>query len=261
MITAHQVAVERGGRIVLNGADLTAGEGQVVGVVGPNGSGKSTLLGALYRELDVAQGRVDVDGDPVASLTRRQIAQRIAVVAQDGDSLMPLSVRDTVNLGRLASRSLFGYGDEADHDLVDAALAQVGLTDLADRLVTELSGGERQRVLIARAIAQQATHLLLDEPTNHLDLRHQFALLELVSALGCTTVMVLHDLNLAARACDRILLLDQGEVVAAGTPSDVLTPENLEPVYRLVVHRLDHAGHPHLHFEPRPADQSRGRGR
>ena len=158
-------------------------------------------------------------------------------------------------LGRLASRSLLHYGDRSDQELVEAALARVELTELADRLVTELSGGERQRALIARAIAQQADHLLLDEPTNHLDLRHQFALLDLVRTLGCTTVIVLHDLNLAARCCDHILLLDAGHVVVSGPPDDVLRPEIFEPVYRFRVHRIDYRGRLHLIFDSPTHDE------
>ena len=123
-----------------------------------------------------------------------------------------------------------GYGDATDRDIVDNALTRTDLTGLADRLVTQLSGGERQRVLVARAIAQQAGHLLLDEPTNHLDIGHQFALLDLVKTIDATTVIVLHDLNLAARACDRLVLLDQGRLVASGPCEEVLQPDLLSRI-------------------------------
>lgn len=251
MISAQQLSISRGGRIVLSGVDLVAGPGEVVGVVGPNGSGKTSLLLALSRALRASQGSVVVDEHDIKDLSRREIAQRIAVVAQDNDTVLPLTVRDAVNLGRLSSRSLFTYGDSSDRRLVAEALRRVQATHLADRLITELSGGERQRVLVARAIAQQATHLLLDEPTNHLDLRHQFALLSLVTELGCTVVMVLHDLNLAARYCERVLLIDEGRPVASGPPEEVLVPDVLEPVYHLLVFRHQHEGRPHLIFTPR----------
>lgn len=256
MIDAADITVGRGGRIILTEVTLSVGQGEVVGVVGPNGSGKSTLMLALHRTLALAKGQVLIDGTDIAAMKRRQIATRIAVVAQERETTLPLSVRDSVALGRLASRTLADYGDSADQELVDQALTQVDLVHLADRLVTELSGGERQRVMIARAIAQQASHLLLDEPTNHLDLSHQFALLDLIAELGCTTIVVLHDLNLAARCCDRIILLDQGRVVKAGHPDEVLTTEILEPIYQLEVHRIDHRGHPYLIFDKPDPDKA-----
>ena len=250
MIQAEQLSVVRGDREVLAGAHLVAEPGEVVGVVGPNGSGKTTLLLALNRALRASGGTVVIDGDDLSRLPRREIARRVAVVAQDSDASLPLTVRDAVGLGRLASRSLLAYGDAADRLLVRDALEQVQATHLADRLVTQLSGGERQRVLVARAIAQQASHLLLDEPTNHLDLHHQFALLSLVAGLQCTVVMVLHDLNLAARYCHRLLVVHQGQIAATGTPEEVLIPEILEPIYRIAVSSFEHEGRRQLVFAP-----------
>lgn len=205
MINASQLVVRRGQRIVLENIDFSAGQGVTVGVVGPNGAGKSTLLSALYRNVSIASGQVTVSDHDLASMSRREIAREVAVVSQTPDPSLPLTVRDTVALGRLPHRSLMGYGDAADRNIVEEALTRTDLTDLADRLVTQLSGGERQRVLVARAIAQQAGHLLLDEPTNHLDIGHQFALLDLVRTIKATTVIVLHDLNLAARVCDQLV--------------------------------------------------------
>ncbi|MDO5092800.1 MAG: ABC transporter ATP-binding protein [Propionibacteriaceae bacterium] len=250
MIQAEQLSVVRGDREVLAGAHLVAEPGEVVGVVGPNGSGKTTLLLALNRALRASGGTVVIDGDDLSRLPRREIARRVAVVAQDTDASLPLTVRDAVALGRLASRSLLAYGDASDRGLVRDALEQVQAVHLADRLVTQLSGGERQRVLVARAIAQRASHLLLDEPTNHLDLHHQFALLSLVTGLNCTVVMVLHDLNLAARYCQRLLLVHQGRIAATGTPEEVLTPEILEPIYRITVSSFEHEGRRQLVFAP-----------
>ena len=250
MILAEQLSVARGGRVVLEGAHLAAEPGEVVGVVGPNGSGKTTLLLALNRALRASGGTVVIDGDDLSRLPRREIARRVAVVAQDSETALPLRVRDAVALGRIASRNLLSYGDASDRVLINDALRQVEATHLADRLITQLSGGERQRVLVARAIAQSAGHLLLDEPTNHLDLHHQFSLLGLVTGLGCAVVMVLHDLNLAARYCHHLILIDGGRVGSSGTPDEVLTPEILEPVYHLKVHRIEHDGRPHLIFTP-----------
>lgn len=250
MISASSVVVNRGPRTVLDGVDLSAGQGITVGVVGPNGAGKSTLLSALYRQVSISSGSVVVSDRDLTAMTRKEVAREIAVVAQTPDPALPLTVRDTVALGRLPHRSLVTYGDASDRRLVNDALRRTDLVDLADRLVTELSGGERQRVLVARAIAQQAGHLLLDEPTNHLDIGHQFALLDLVNTIDATTVIVLHDLNLAARVCDELVLLDHGRTVAAGSCDDVLQPDLLSRVYRVRVDRIQHRGRIHLVFNP-----------
>lgn len=252
MIKISNLAVSRGNRRIISDVTFTVHDGEVVGIVGANGCGKSTLMMALHRSLMPDTGQVFIDGENIADMSRRQIARRMATVAQERDAVLPLTVRDAIGLGRLANRDLVGYGDEADQELIDEAMARVELTDLADRLVTELSGGERQRVMIARAIAQQSSHLLMDEPTNHLDLRHQFALLDLIAELGRTTVIVLHDLNLATRCCSRILLLDGGRVAARGTPEEVFTPENLEPVYGLKVHTVRVGGRVNLLFDNQP---------
>lgn len=250
MITASDLIIRRGQRVVLDSVDLSADQGMTIGVVGPNGAGKSTLLSALYRNVTIASGRVTVSDHDLSAMNRREIAHEVAVVSQIPDQALPLTVRDTVALGRLPHRSLMGYGDATDRDIVDNALTRTDLTGLADRLVTQLSGGERQRVLVARAIAQQAGHLLLDEPTNHLDIGHQFALLDLVKTIDATTVIVLHDLNLAARACDRLVLLDQGRLVASGPCEEVLQPDLLSRIYRVDVDRISHNGDIHLLFNP-----------
>lgn len=251
MIRVSRLTVSRGKRRVISDVNFTVSDGEVVGVVGVNGCGKSTLLMALHRSLTPDCGDVFIDGENLAELSRREIAQKVAVVAQERDSVLPLKVRDAVGLGRLASRNLIGYGDDADQDLIDEAMGRVSLTALADRLITELSGGERQRVMIARAIAQQSNHLLLDEPTNHLDLYHQFALLDLIADLGRTTVIVLHDLNLAARCCNQIMLLNQGRLVAKGKPTEVFIPDILEPIYKLKVRSVKVDGQINLLFDKR----------
>jgi len=253
-MTAEGVRHAFGAAPVLDGVDLSAVSGRVVGLVGPNGSGKTTLLRALYGALTPAAGRVEVDGRDVATLGPRQVAKDVAVVVQEHGGDLPLRVADMVLLGRTPHRPAFG-GRQSGHDVdvAAAALDRVGATHLAQRMFAELSGGEKQRVLIARALAQEATHLLLDEPTNHLDVRYQHEVLSLVRSLvrslGTTAVVVLHDLNLAAAYCDDLVLLDGGRVAAAGSPAHVLTTEVLEPVYGVRVRRLsDDAGGVHLAF-------------
>lgn len=247
MIIAHDVSVDRSGRRVLDAASLVTKSDSTVGIIGPNGAGKSTFLRTLYRSLAAASGDIQVDGEPLGSLSRREIARRISVVAQVNGSTLPLPVRDSAALGRLSNRGLVGYGDRSDRVLVEEALAQVGLAGFEDRLTTELSGGEMQRVLIARAIVQDATHLLLDEPTNHLDIHHQYQVLDLVRELKKTCVVVLHDLNLAAQYCDELVLLDHGRVVSSGRAEDVLTAERIAEVYRVECEVLHNsAGQRHI---------------
>lgn len=241
MIELRGLGVDFDRHAVLHDIDLTARGRTVTGVLGPNGSGKSTLLAAMYRALEISgatvhlHGLLTVDGEPLAGLSRREIARRIAVVAQHEPDHLGLRAIDVVDLGRLPHRRGFGRGlGPAETDDVrrcEQALARVGAAHLAYRFYAELSGGEKQRVVVARALAQDTTHLLLDEPTNHLDLRHQFEVCELVAAAGRTTVMVLHDVNLALRHCDAVVVLDAGRIVAAGPPAQILTPELLQRVW------------------------------
>jgi iron complex transport system ATP-binding protein len=231
---------------VLRGVDLTVAPGEVVALVGPNGSGKTTLLRTLYRAVTPDAGAVRVGGDDVRRLRRAEIARRVAVVVQEDAGDLPLTAAQTVLLGRHPAR---GRTPADDRAAALAALHRVGAAHLARRVLAELSGGERQRVLIARALAQGAPRLLLDEPTNHLDVHYQHEVLHLVRDLGLTTVVVLHDLNLAARYADRLVLLDAGRVVASGAPEDVLASAAVADVLRVVATPVRAAdGHPQLLF-------------
>ncbi|QVQ53021.1 ABC transporter ATP-binding protein [Spiractinospora alimapuensis] len=250
MITAAGISFAFGTAPVLEGVDIEARPGRVVGLIGPNGSGKTTLLRTLYAALRPRAGMVTLDEAPVADVPPREVARRLAVVAQEGTGELPLSVTDLVLLGRTPHLSTFQRTGAEDHAIAASALRRVGARHLADRVFSGLSGGEKQRVLIARALAQQADHLLLDEPTNHLDIRYQHEVLDIVRGLGVTTVVVLHDLNLAARYCDDLVLLHEGRVSAAGAPADVLSPEVLEPVYRIGVEQVRTGDELHLLFRP-----------
>lgn len=244
------MGVDFGAHAALTAVDLTVGAAGVLGLIGPNGSGKTTLLRTILGAQSPARGRVTIDGVEVARLRAAELARRISAVLQEEVPELPLSVWDTVLLGRSVHRPGWQRYGPDDTRIALAALERTGARALAERSVLELSGGERQRVLIARALAQQAPYLVLDEPTNHLDVRYQHELLGLVAGLGTSTVVVLHDLNLAARYCDELVLLDRGAIAARGTPSDVLVPEVLEPVYGIGVRRVDDGGVPQLTFAP-----------
>ena len=252
MITVDDLVVRFTATTALAGVRLRADPCRVVGLIGPNGSGKSTLLRAIYGAVGQAGGAVLVDGEDVRRTRPRVLARRVAVVAQEEASDSPLTVRESVMLGRSVHVPDWrSYGPEDDEAVADA-LGVVGLLALADRPVTHLSGGERQRALIARALAQKAAHLLLDEPTNHLDVRYQHEVLALVRRLSLTTLLVLHDLNLAARYCDELVMLDHGRVVAAGPVDEVLEPTLVSSVYGIEVERVDHHGVVQLLLAPSP---------
>ncbi len=250
MITAHHVSFAYDGTLVLDDVRVTVHPGRFVGLIGPNGSGKTTLLRTLYAALTPRAGLVSLDDAAVTTLPQRELARRLAVVAQESSTEVPLTVAETVLMGRSPHLRAFQHYSRVDYQIAAGALGRVGARHLADRVFTGLSGGERQRVLIARALAQQADHLLLDEPTNHLDIRYQHEVLQLVRTLSVTTIVVLHDLNLAARYCDELVLLDHGRVRATGTPDEVLCPEVLEPVYHIGVRRVFSDGGLQLLFHP-----------
>jgi iron complex transport system ATP-binding protein len=242
------LSVDIGGRRIVNGIDLAVGDQQFAGLVGPNGSGKSTILKAIYRVHRPSAGRVLLDGADLLSLGHKDTARRIAVVTQESASEFDFTVREMVMIGRTPHKRSFERDTDTDHDIVDQAIERVGCQQLAARRFNTLSGGEKQLVLIARALAQQADHLILDEPTNHLDIHHQVEILEVVSGLGITVLAALHDLSLAALFCQAIHVLCAGQLVAAGPPAVVLTPETILQAYGADVLVIDHpdTGTPHL---------------
>jgi iron complex transport system ATP-binding protein len=212
---------------VLYGINLRVEPGEMLALIGPNGAGKSTVLRVASGVLRPERGLATLDGRDVASLSSREVARRVAVVSQDGPLPTGLFVREMVELGRTPYARLFLGHTTKDRQAVNWAMDVTHVEGLADRLVDELSGGERQRVLLARALAQQPRLLLLDEPTANLDLQHQVAMLELVRGLtreqGLAVVAAVHDLQLAALYCDRVALLNLGQIVSQGAPEAVLT--------------------------------------
>lgn len=227
---------------ILRDVSLEARKGDVVGLVGPNGSGKSTLLRTVYRSLRPADGVVRVGEDDVWELSPRAAARRTAAVLQDaGGNTTGLTVAEIVALGRAPHHGLLGRDGPEDHEAVSGAIDRCGVRPFADRDYASLSGGERQRVLLARALAQDPRLLVLDELTNHLDIRARFELLDLIRATGVTTLTVLHDLDLAARLCDHLVVLHGGVVAAAGPVLEVLTPGLLAAVFGVRASTEQHA--------------------
>jgi iron complex transport system ATP-binding protein len=238
MIEARDIEQAYGSRTILDHVSLSVVTGELLGLVGPNGSGKSTLLRCLHRSLVPHSGSVHVEGRALTELSLRDIARLMSAVSQTPPIVDDITVSDFVMLGRIPHRRDHQSFTSDDAAAVGRALVRVGAEDLAYRAMVELSGGERQRVAIARCLAQATPVLLLDEPTNHLDVRYQHEVLELVRCLRLTTVVVLHDLNLAAQYCDRVAVLADQQIVAIGPPSEVLVPDLLTTVYGIPVRRL-----------------------
>ncbi|HTW82956.1 MAG TPA: ABC transporter ATP-binding protein [Candidatus Sulfotelmatobacter sp.] len=235
MIEARGLQLGYRDRVVLRDVALTLRPGELVAIVGPNGSGKSTLLRALAGALAPQAGSVAVDGRPVGSLGPAARARSVALVAAEEHADDDVAVREAVALGRLAHRPWWRWsGDERDEAIVEQALARVDLVAFAERAIATLSSGERQRVWIATALAQGAPTLLLDEPTSHLDLAGAYATLDVLHGLaadGAAIAVVLHDLNLAGAAVDRVVLIGEGTVLADGPVADVFRDELLSRAY------------------------------
>ncbi|HHT76026.1 MAG: ABC transporter ATP-binding protein [Methanomassiliicoccaceae archaeon] len=222
---------------VVSDVSFEAGEGQIVGILGPNGSGKTTLLKCINRVLSPKNGTVFINGVDYREKTRKQIAQQIGVVPQSANSSFPFTALDIVMMGRNPDLERFEREKESDLQIVSKAMEMTNTSFLADRPMDQLSGGERQRVIIARALAQRPRIMLLDEPTLHLDVNHQIEILDLISRLAreerMLVIIVTHDLSLAARYCDRIILMRKGRIVSAGDVTQVLTRENMAKVFSI----------------------------
>ncbi|MBU6456894.1 MAG: ABC transporter ATP-binding protein [Bradyrhizobium sp.] len=233
-LEARNIAVRFGSSAVLRSVDLAVSSGEMVGLIGPNGSGKTTLLRVLANLRAPDAGSVTLEGRELAEIGERELSRRVAYLAQGGEVHWPMRVEALVALGRLPHRRAFRDSAISDRVAVERAMAAADVASLRNRTMGQLSGGERMRVLLARALAVEASLLLADEPVAAHDPLHQLrvmALLRETARGGTGIIVVLHDLSLAARFCDRLVLIAQGGVVAEGRPADVLTPANLGESY------------------------------
>ncbi|MEU9918668.1 ABC transporter ATP-binding protein [Streptomyces sp. NPDC051001] len=241
-LEARGVTVGYGDRTVIDDLDVAIPSGLVTTIIGPNGCGKSTLLRTLSRLLKPAKGTVLLDGDDIARLRTRDVAKKLGLLPQAPVAPDGLTVADLVARGRHPHQSWLRQWSSDDADVVERALVMTGVADLADRPVDELSGGQRQRVWISMTLAQGTDLLLLDEPTTYLDLAHAIDVLDLVNDLhtsGCTVVMVLHDLNLATRYSDNLIVMREGAILAQGHPREVITAELLHEAFGLRARVID----------------------
>jgi iron complex transport system ATP-binding protein len=239
MIEINNFSCGYGSKFILNNIDLRIEKGEFVGIIGPNGSGKTTLLRGITRLVKPFGGTIHFDGKDMKGIGFRELAQKIAVVSQ-GIPATIMTVEEYVLLGRLPHYSTFQlFETEKDIELAEYCMEITDTIRFKESYISMLSSGEVQLALIARALTQEPVLLLLDEPTAHLDITHQVGILDLIKKLnreyGLTIIIVLHDLNLAAEYCDRLVLMDKGTIKRAGKPEDVLNYRDIEEVYKTVV--------------------------
>lgn len=204
---------------------------ECIGIVGPNGSGKSTLLKCIYRVLQPAAGEIFFDGHNIKDMTLKESSLVVSVMAQDNGYAFDFLVEDIVLLGRAPHKKLLEFNNANDYKIMKNVLKTVGLAGFEKRKFSTMSGGERQRVILARALAQNTPCLILDEPTNHLDIKYQMQMMEIVKRHQLTIVVAIHDLNIAALYCDKIIALKNGQIVGYGIPKKLFTPEFIRYLY------------------------------
>ena len=224
------ISVNVANKSIVKDADILVEDNHFVGLVGLNGTGKSTLLKAVYG-INEYKGEIFLNNVNINDISQKELYQKIAVLIQENTNDFDFKVKELVMLGRLPYKKLIDIDTKEDYEIVDDALRNVGMFDFKERYFNTLSGGEKQRVLIARILAQKTSFLILDEPTNHLDIRNQYRFFETIRKLNFTVLAVLHDLNIAAKFCDEIYVLNKGALVAHGSPKDVLTTKLLREVF------------------------------
>jgi iron complex transport system ATP-binding protein len=238
-LSCTQLALTRQRRRIIDDVTLSFNKGQFVGLIGPNGAGKSTLLKLLMGLLEPTQGEVALDDQPLRTYSKREIARRIAFVPQDTAIGYAFNVREIVAMGRTPYLGAFRPETDRDSRIIHQALEKTDLLPMAGRRTDQLSGGERQRVFIARALAQETSILFMDEPTASLDLCHQLEVMNLAKRLsddGKLVIAAIHDLAMASRFCDRLILLSEGKISADGSPEQVLTEDNLSAYFAINAH-------------------------
>ena len=239
MLEVRDISVRYDERDVLRDMSFSLRGGEVIALLGANGAGKTTLIRAFNATLPVASGVIEIDGRDLSTLSRREIAANIAVVAQENETRFPVTVLEFVLSGRFVHGNAFGWESETDIECALRSLKDCDLVDYETRLMNHLSGGERQRVVLARAIATNARILLLDEPTANLDLAHQAMMFRLVrkrcQKQGASAIVITHDLNLASEFADEVIMLKDGRIAASGAPAKVLTAENVKNVFAVDV--------------------------
>jgi iron complex transport system ATP-binding protein len=244
MVTVNNITLGYNSSPVLKGISFTASRGRILGIIGPNGSGKSTLVRAISRIIQPKTGSIIINGLDLKKMKAKEVARMVAVVPQNADFPKMITAFELVLMGRTPHLKLLQNEGASDFAVVQKAMEATRTSSFAGRQIGKLSGGERQKVTIARALAQEPEVLLLDEPTAYLDIKHQGEILNLAKQLctekNLTVIITLHDLNLAAQYCDRLIMLSSGRIYTEGVPTEVLTEKNIREVYGTSVHTFPH---------------------
>lgn len=250
-INTQNIRLNLGSKEILQGLNVDLYNREILGLIGPNGSGKSTFLKCVYRTLKPDEGTIVIAGKLLSELSYRETAQKMAVVAQHNIYNFDFKVIDIVLMGRAPYKKLLSRDSKDDYTKARESLRKVGLLDKENQSFNTLSGGEQQRAILARALAQDTQCLILDEPTNHLDIKYQLEIMELLQDLQCTTLMAVHDLNMAAKFCHRLIAIKDGKIIGNGIPKDLLTPDFIQQLYgvKAKVYFLDGNTYPHVVFE------------
>lgn len=239
-----------GNKKVLEDVDISFPSDQLTGLIGPNGSGKSTLLKCIYRVMKPSAGQIFVGDKNIGKLSYKESAKQIAVLAQHHGTGFDLSVEDVVLMGRTPYKGIAEGDNVEDIAIAERSMEETGVADMGSLSFIQLSGGEQQRVMLARALTQETSCLVLDEPTNHLDITYQLQIMDLITSRNMTVIAAIHDLNIAAMYCDHIVALQNGKIIAQGTPQEVLTKENIKALYHVNAEILMRAdGRPAIIYE------------
>ena len=234
-ITAENIKMKIGDNEILKGVSIDSKNREFVGIIGPNGSGKSTLLKSIYRILKPNDGCIKLGDMDISKMSIKESAKKMAVVSQHNYYNFEFTVKEVVSMGRSPHKKNLERDNIEDFEIVKESLQKVGMSEFSNRSFSTLSGGEQQRVILARALAQKTPCLILDEPTNHLDIKYQLSLLNIVKSLDLTVISAIHDLNIASMYCDRLFVMKDGQIVASGTPQDILTKELIKEIYEIDV--------------------------
>ena len=234
-ITAENIKMKIGDNEILKGVSIDSKNREFVGIIGPNGSGKSTLLKSIYRILKPNDGCIKLGDMDISKMSIKESAKKMAVVSQHNYYNFDFTVKEVVSMGRSPHKKTLERDNIEDFEIVKESLQKVGMSEFSNRSFSTLSGGEQQRVILARALAQKTPCLILDEPTNHLDIKYQLSLLNIVKSLDLTVISAIHDLNIASMYCDRLFVMKDGQIVASGTPQDILTKELIKEIYEIDV--------------------------
>ena len=227
------------GKIIIDGIDISVKEGELVGIVGPNGCCKSTLLKNIYKVFSPDSGAAFIDEEDLSKLSNRKTAKKMSVMQQENIVDFDMTVYDMVMLGRFAHQKFFSGSSEEDRTIVNEYIKEVGLSGYENRHFLSLSGGEKQRTLLARALSQKTPVILLDEPTNHLDIGYQYQIMNILKRQSLTILCCVHDLNIAAACCDRIILMKNKKIFNVGTPKEMLTRENIKELFDTGTHIIE----------------------